>query len=158
MARTATPARYGARNQIATSPGMPGEAHEGHAPASHVAPRVGSRPPARPSRFPLRSRDPGAPDEPPTDLDVRSERMVRSKASHDSRVSEKRAVGLFNRPTRNPMLDVRCSIAVEFLVASDLIDRTTLVGHYFGIGMHLSKRRTVFVTPGVKPQSLRLDH
>jgi len=84
--------------------------------------------------------------------------MVRKEARHDPGIPQKRAVGVFNRPTRNAVLQVRCAIAVELLIAPDLINRTALVSHHLRIGMHLSKRCAMLVMPRAKPQSLRLDH
>jgi len=84
--------------------------------------------------------------------------MIRKEAWHDPCVSQKGALGVLNRPTRNAVFNVRCAIAVEFLVDLDLINRTALVGHYLRIGMHLSKSCAMLVMPRAEPQSLRLDH
>ena len=113
--------------------------------------RAGERPLVQPLRFQLRSRGRGFPNEPPANLEVRSEWMILKEAWHDPSVSQKRVVGALNRPARNAMLHERCAIAVRLLIALDLISRTALVRHHLRIGMHLSKRCAMPVMPSVKP-------
>ncbi len=77
--------------------------------------------------------------EPPADLIVRTKRMTRIAAPHDSRITGKAACANNNRPSRNAVGMPRVTIAIELRIARDAIKWPTQVGHDDGIALHLGK-------------------
>ena len=56
------------------------------------------------------------------------------------------------------MVTLRGNVSLEFLVAIRTTDRSAIVGHDLGIGMHRRERLAMAVVPSVKSKARRFDH